>query len=307
MPRNISNDFPNPVLCKGGDDYIEGCSFDSEVNEDAVTVDGDHIVVPVSYSLSCPVLESLVSGGDAVVAFSAKSPASSYSALFQLESESPTTNIRIPKFAVMQRIDIEAIVLAAKNLDEYDGGQQLNRDYFDGVSFSLDKGAILAFDDVKRIYIDDTELEKPLTSIFEMVPDANQAEPMCPYFHDERIQVHLNSELWELYNMLAGSNHSSLARFVNGITTFPVLVEAVNRVAHFDKEGTQGEDDRRWFRAIQHKAEQLQVDVDGSEDSITMLADKLYGEISLDALKQFKEAYETEINSGDMQYLGGRD
>ena len=75
--KEIKDEFPNPVLALGRDDYIEGCSFCTAFDENEIIVDSENIVIPMKYSLVCNGLQTLIDSGDAVVVISVKSSAAS--------------------------------------------------------------------------------------------------------------------------------------------------------------------------------------------------------------------------------------
>ena len=43
--KEIKDEFPNPVLALGRDDYIEGCSFCTAFDENEIIVDSENIVI----------------------------------------------------------------------------------------------------------------------------------------------------------------------------------------------------------------------------------------------------------------------
>ena len=49
--KSVKNEFPNPVLAAGRDDYIESCRFYTTINEEEIVVDTENIVFPMRYVL----------------------------------------------------------------------------------------------------------------------------------------------------------------------------------------------------------------------------------------------------------------
>jgi len=81
--KAIKEEFPNPVLAAGRDDYIDSCIFRTVFDENEIIVDTENIVIHVKYSLVCNGLQALIDSGDAAVVVSVKSSAASYSKLFR--------------------------------------------------------------------------------------------------------------------------------------------------------------------------------------------------------------------------------
>ena len=72
-----------------------------------------------------------------------------------------------------------------------------------------------------------------------------------------------------------------------------------------DPEGDYS--NKRWFRAIVHKATEKGKDLSENTESASTIANILLGDIALDALKSFKDTLECEINNEETQMIGGVD
>lgn len=306
MSGKMNASFPNPVLLPDGDDYLKGCSFSLEINEENIVVDDSDICIPVSYALESDTLRKLVKEGKAVVAVSSKSPSASFSQLNVFENDTSNEVLKIGKYSVLNRIDVQGIVIATAPF-RFEDSDDLNPDYFDGSMFEIRKGDILALDTVQYVYIDDSELEQPLTSIFTIRCGGQQEAKLVPGFSDEKIVISLSDEFFGLYSKFVAFNNGALARYASGLVVFPVLVEAISIMTGRSSQGADAYEDKRWFRAIEKKAAARGIDISKYQDSTATLADQLLGDISYDALRQFEETFEAEFNNGDMEILGGAD
>lgn len=308
--KSIKDEFPNPVLATGRDDYIESCSFHTIFKDNQIKVDTDNIIIPTKYTLVCEGLQTLLDCGDAIVIISVKSTAASYSKIFKFSAGTTEMDILIPKFSVVNKIDISGSIIAAHNINAFRCENEFNSLYFSGATFEIRKGDILAIDDGCSIYIDDTELERPISSIFNIIRRENQASDIIPCFEDEKIQIYLKNDLYDLYYKFKDFNNGILRRYVTGIIVYPVLVEAIVYVlCHYQTEEKDDLDDfsnKRWFRAIYNKASAKGIDL-RNYDCATTLANDLLGGIALDAIQSFKDTLDNEMNSGETQILGGID
>lgn len=310
--KAIKEEFPNPILAIGRDDYIESCTFRTTIEENGIIIDAENITIPVKYQLVCNGIQTLVASGDAVVIIKIKSSAASYSQLFRFPVGVCETAIQIPKFSVVNKIDLEGAIVAAHNIKEFRCEGEFNDLYFGASTFELRKGDILASEDSRSIYVDDTELEKPISSIFDISRHDDQESDVVPDFYGEKIEIRLKSELYGLYYLFKDFNNGTLRRYAAGIIVYPVLVEAIGIViAHYQRADGDGQgadlSSKRWFRAIEHKANAKGIDFRNCEDYATTLANDMLGDIALDALKSFKDTLDSEVNSGETLMIGGVD
>ena len=221
-------------------------------------------------------------------------------------------SIAVPKFSVVNKIDLEGAIIATHNIERFRCEGEFNELYFGTATFEIRKGDILASEDSRAIYVDDTELEKPILSIFDISRHDDQESDVIPIYYGPKIEIKLKSELYELYYHFKDLNTGALRRYATGIIVYPVLVEAIGIVmAHYqgvddNREGTDFSENR-WFRVIERKAEAKGIDFRNYGDCATTLANDLLGDIALDALRNFKATFDSEINSGETQMIGGVD
>ena len=95
--RSTKNEFPNPLLAEGRDDYRAGCEFKTNLDQSTIKITRDSIVVPISYVLQCQGLERLLETHKAEVVLNVKSPSLSYSRIFPFADDSDSLIIKIPK------------------------------------------------------------------------------------------------------------------------------------------------------------------------------------------------------------------
>ena len=312
--KSVKNEFPNPVLAAGRDDYIESCRFYTTINEEEIVVDTENIVFPMRYVLECNGLSAMVQSGQAVAVVTVKSSAASYSKLFRFSADSKELTISVPKFAVVNKMDITGSIIAACNIDRFCCEGEFNEPIFSPslLAKEIRKGDILATEEIRSIFVDDSELEKPISSIFDISRNDEQDSEVVPNFYGEKIEIFLKSELYDLYYKFKDFNNGSLRRYAAGIIVYPVLVEAIGYViGHYQNDRDVGDgtnfSEKRWFRAIDHKADVKGIDLRSYDGCPTTLANDILGDIALDALKSFKDTLDSEINSGETQMIGGVD
>ncbi|MBP1586844.1 MAG: hypothetical protein ILO53_00375 [Clostridia bacterium] len=310
--KAIKEEFPNPVLASGRDDYTENCSFRTTFDENGITVDEENIIIPIKYHLVCNGLQALISNGDAIVIVKITSSAASFSKLFRFPADTCEMSISVPKYSVVNKIDLEGAIIAAHNIEKFRCDGEFNELYFGTTTFEIRKGDILASEDSRSIYVDDTELEKPISSIFDISRKDDQESDVVPNYYGEKIEIRLKSELYELYYHFKDFNNGTLRRYAAGIIVYPILVEAIDFVIDHYQADSGGDEQtdfsgKRWFRAIEHKADTKGIDFRNCEEYASTLANNMLGDIALDALKSFKDTLDSEVNSGETQMIGGVD
>lgn len=300
-------EYPYPVLAEGRDDYSPECKYHVTVNIDETGVADDYIKIPLSYELTCQSLEEGIKTGEFVSAVKIRSSAASFCEVYIFEPEKTQMTIEIPKYNVAEKIELTGLVMAGKNLEHF-SCDEMNEVYFNGMTFSLRKGDAVAMDVPKTIYVDDSELEKPIVSIFTINYIEGQKETLDVSYLEDKICINLNEELNKMYWALKDFNNGALRRYVTAIIVIPALIEAIDIIKrHYSGDQEEDYSELRWFRAIEHKAEKRGYKLDNFTGSSAMLADILLGNISLDALKSFKDMLDQEMNSGETQMIGGMD
>ena len=305
--KAIKEEFPNPVLANGRDDYIKECSFQTVFEEASITITDEYIKIPINYSLKCDGLQKLIAAGDAVVAVRITSNAASYGKLFRFADNNEIT-MDIPKFSVVKSINLQGMIIATHNISQFRCDGEFNAEYFGTATFEIRKGDILAIENSQTIEIDANELEKPLSSIFNIKNNDNQDYDIVPSFDEEKIEIYLKTELFKWYDRF--KENGMLRRYANAIVVYPVLIEAVEYIKgyrqHEDEISMEMDySSKRWFRAIEHKADLKGLDFISC--TATTIANTLLGNIVLDSFKSINDYFEKEGNSGETQMIGGID
>ena len=307
MMQITKREFPNPVLAFDRDDYAEGCSYAFNIDADNIIVSKEFIEIPVRYELNCLSFEHLLKDGTIQSVVKVKSSAASFCRIFSFEQDKRELTIQIPKYSVIERLELTGMIVANKELLRY-SCPEMNELYFTGMIFNYRRGDPLAVSTPRTIYIDDSELEKPIVSIFSINRGHEQADDIVVDFSEDKININLSERLNDMYWSLKDYNNGALRRYVTSIIVTPALVEAVDVIKmHYAGESEEDYSEKRWFRAIELKVGKLGMNMENCVESSVMIADKLLGNISLDALKSFKDMLEQEMNNGETQVIGGVD
>lgn len=302
-------DYPNPVLSIDRDDYIEECSFDVTFDEAAISVDDEFINIPVVYELKSKGLSNYIKLDKASVVVLIYSSGTMYRRIYLFDNDKNEMLIKVPKFNVKDEIEISGFILAKENINNFQL-EEFNDLYFKGILFSIKKADVLAKGLERTISVDDSELEKPISSIFSIQNDENaEMDIVADFDSDHKIIINLCGALNELYWHMKDQNSGALRRYLTGIIVYPVLVEAISKMVDSYRETGTDYSGKRWFRTIEHKLQNLNLDISDEPEkySYVELADKLLGNIAKDGLKSVKDTLDRELNSGEYTQLGGVD
>lgn len=298
-----ATEYPNPVLYENGDDYREGCSFSLLLDAEKQSVEGSEIRLTLGYALECPGLARMIDDGEADVCVLLYSPATSFRRIFPFDKAESAIDIAIQKLDVADKIEIQGMILSAGENESF-MLEDFNQDFFGGIPpFHLRRGDILAIAEKTILYIDDTELEKPIESIFHVNLREDQVKQIVANYDNwetQKIEVDVNPDVFALYSSIGKSYKKSTQRILLNSVILPVLTEGITLLkrSHDDYEGI------RWARTIEKKLEKAKVDdITNTDYSSLELANLLLGGVVLDSLNELKAVIE-ESSEGDEVYGG---
>lgn len=299
---SIKWEFPHPLLAIGRDDYSSG-SF--VINEGNHRTSGDDFVFSFNYELHCPGLEKYIASGKASVILSVSSSSAKYRKDFRFESGSNSIEAKVRKDDIVKSVEFVAYIVSCGEDSSFCLPEH-NKEYYNGASFVLRKGDILALSSTISILIDDSQLQRPIASIFEIREyDGNAEKAADAFFNEEKIVIVLSKESYKKYDLLK-RHHPSIRRALSAIVTLPALVNAIELMRC--EESTQYET-LRWYNAIAVKLSNKGIDINGEDIegySSTELANLIYGDITYDALNSIQTILDRAIEP-TFQELGGID
>lgn len=288
-------DFPHPLLFESNNDYTSG-NFS--------LIEGKHITTEAefgfcfSYSLDCPGLEKYIQGHHAQVEIFASSSAAKFRERRCFSHEETTIHFYIPKNDIVKAVDFTAFIVATG--DDKFFLPEHNPEYYHGATFSLRKGDILAISSTITVDLDDSELQKPLTSIFKI--SESQDNNATPNFHDDKIEIFLPVETYGTYDKLK-AHYPTIRRNLSSVVTLSALTEAIEIMRLEDTIEYQA---YRWFRALNNRLVQHGIDITETEMQSMEIANLIYGDIISDALISLKDLLDRVLDE-DLTELGGLD
>jgi hypothetical protein len=213
--------------------------------------------------------------------------------LYEFKSNETEMTISIPLDDLANKISLKGQIIAKRSLRNPFYYDELNQLYFRDGYFELRKGNYLATEDKKYIYLDTSVLEKPIESICQVVVN-NECDSPIGNFDGDKIMIMVNESTFSKYKMLNSHENCILNPVTLAILIKPQLCTAVKKVIDSYKDNTRIE--LVWANVIEHKAEQMGIDLSQEIDDIPNVVDMLLGNNSVTALDNIVELLNADIN-----------
>jgi hypothetical protein len=248
MQFDVQRAFPYPVLRPYVDDYVDG-EFQAIV--DMTHPDGsENIQLGAQFALSVDEIAALIDRGKA-----------SFVLVVACRDTYTSNVIRSAKSRVSERfatgdlrgeVVISPYIVAEEQISEF-RCPLINSEFGEG-PFSFQKGAVVAVDEPKAVYVD-RDLFKPITSIFELVRDENlRGAEWRVNFSGPRVQIGLSASLKEKIDRFR-NNPKNRAILINS-----VYFAAVMQCIHNLRDSEYG--DLRWAQIMRQQCHNQNIDIE---------------------------------------------
>jgi hypothetical protein len=281
MPMQISSrSFPHPVLTPFSDDLIE-CDFQCALSTETTAKEYKLVAL---IKVSNRVMQKLVQNGQGVFALHIECPATRYRTM--LKSKENEFSFDVPVDRLDGRFQICAFILAEQDFDYYN--PNFHPDY-EGATFSVRKGDILAADETKTYYAEKIlDTLKQIPSIFTIARNDNQdAPPIDIDAQGNKIVILLAPRQYERYLHLRLDQ--VLRPVLNAIIVFPALTHILDLINPENQaDGPSDREDLRWYRVLRIKLAEQGIHLEAEEalpESAVNLASKLIGDPIADGME----------------------
>ena len=288
--KTRKREFPHPILSEYSSDYVN-CSF--IISDPDIETTTENFVIKYRYDLNSSGLSDLIRENIAQVMVRFHSAATAFRTLAYFNRDQ-SLKISIPKADVAKTIEATAYVVASSTIKNF-SLPEFNPEFFEGLPFQIRKGDILAESVPISIKLDDSELQKPLSSIFTIAQGNASNESILLNFYNDKILIELKPEMYEIYAILR--KDSSLRRYLSAVIVFPTLVNALSIMKHVP-EDSDFITEYRWHRSIESKLNSLEISLSQTNLPLTSIANQLLGDIGMDSLKNLKELIDN-INTSE--------
>lgn len=274
--------FTYPVLAEGRDDY-KTCTFSAEATPSISADAAGNLVFDVKLSTDCTALNRLITRGDAEYLFHVECPTTIYRQIFKHSIGDFVC--KIPLSDVKDKLYCAAFIVLRRDVEAFSCDDW--NDDFDGLTFDLQKGSILAYQNFPTLgLVEDPNLFKNVGSIFSIYRKLDDA----PFNFDltpQKIRIGLNAKDYALYRRYC--ENPSMQPILNAMIILPVLISVFDEL----KQNVQEHESDAWFlslTAAYKRSGQNFSEVLAAEDALT-LAQEVMGSPITQALKNIALAF----------------
>jgi len=274
--------FTYPVLAAGRDDY-KTCQFFAEAQPSTDAT--GNLVFAVKLSTDCAALNRLISQGDAEYLFHVECPTTLYRQAFKHSVGEFVC--KIPPAYVKDKLNCVAFIVLRRDVKNFYCADWNGE--FDGLTFDLQKGSILAYQNVPTLgLVEDPNLFKNVGSIFSIYRRIGDVASFAFDLTTQKIKIGLNAKDYVLYRRYC--ENPSMLPILNAMIILPVLVAVFDEL----KLGVQEHESDAWFLALAaaYKRRNLNfVELLDTEDALT-LAQAVMGSPITQALNGIAVAFD---------------
>lgn len=261
--------FTYPVLAEDRDDY-KTCKFSATAKYSYASDATGDLTFDVNLSTDCAEINRLLARGDAEYLLHVECPATIFRRVFTQALGKFVS--KIPLSLVKDKIFLATFIVLRRDVKNFSCADW-NED-FDGLTFDLPKGSILAYENFPSFTLaEDPNLFRNAGSIFSVYRRLDDDAPFTFEMTEQKIKIGLNSKDFELYRRYC--ENPSLQPILNAMIILPVLVALFNDL----KQDVQEHDSDAWFLSLSKAYARKKFDFKdllAEEDSLA-LAQKVMG------------------------------
>ncbi|WP_203268639.1 hypothetical protein [Streptococcus uberis] len=280
--------FPYPVLNSELDDFSTG-NFSVNIEKNTISV--TKISLVFDFKLDNPDIQNLINENKAKFAIHLEGISSVYRKLIFLENYETFKEIFLDVGTVPKKVQANFMIISTQTIINYQN-RAFNPEYY-GENFSIpiiEKGSILAFDNMAEINIDFENFEQnDIKSIIRVASKKQQF--MDVDIDGDVIQVNLPEKSYFSYVNLSKSNQVKQKLLMTTII-LPALTMVIEKVRLGEVESTL-----KWYDSLEKLLSKIGYSLDdfigSSEDSMN-IAQQLLDYPLLTALSDFYEMDEVD-------------
>lgn len=243
--------FPYPVLNEETDDYKDN-TFNVDIKPEK---DINRILLKCDVKINDKKIEDMIIKNKLDLVYHVECAKNLFRHIYKFNKLQ--TEIYIDNKDLDGTVDICVFIVAADDIFQYKN-DNFNEDY-DNAGFDLNKGNIMGFYNVPRIYITkDTEELAKMSSIFTIAKKSDSHPEMNVDLDGPKIKIWLSEEDYKLYRIITKSGKAELQPVINSMIILPALIYAFDTI---DSDEDNEYENCRWFIALDKVLKQSKIDL----------------------------------------------
>lgn len=244
---NITNRlFTYPVLSVEKDDYKKSIF---KVRLERTMSGVDSLKLSFDIAMDCPELEALIASGQAEYVIHVECSTTAYREA--LHSFTKHIEHVIPIKRINGIMDMVAFITLKRNIKSFTCSDWV--DDYDGISFNLSVGSILAYENLPSLDItknyEEFKNSKSIFTVWRRVTDEDK--PANIDIESPKIKIGLGSKDYDAYSIF--SNKPDLQQILNSLIVLPALVFVFEELKQ--DAGYETYRNREWFIALEKSYE----------------------------------------------------
>ena len=264
----IDKSYLHPVLRPGYDDVAGKIDFDLA---DSIKIEADKYVIDIDVQFENAPIEKLIADSRAKIYAFVYCKANFYRRAFDLNSFAD--RIEIPTDDLSGEVEVTIIVAATATLNYQNASQ--HSDYA-GASFAINCGDILAVSETNT-FTAEKEFD-PLQTFESIISIAGDdslrpGDPLTINYDNDKIRVVMPDATYQDYRFLKKTTRT-VTKTLENLILIPVLITILSEWQNSECYEEENRD-RKWFRAINARAENLNIKDKIGSLSLFVLAQKM--------------------------------
>lgn len=281
--------YTYPVLSNEKDDYVNS----------TIKVEAKHAMSGVNtleldfdIEMNCDVLKNMINNGQAAYIIHLECSTTAFRTA--IKSQIPHIHKEIPISRLNGNVEMVAFIIATENIKHFKS-KDWNEDFGD-IDFNLEKGSVLAYENLNELNITkDYEEFSNASSIFMVYKRiTDEIKPIDVELEGHKIRIGLGSDEYKIYTRFY--KRSEMQPILNSMIILPALVYVFEELKQ--QGGIEQYRNRKWYESLEQAYIKRGINLEDeilSEDkkSIVLAQEAMDFPINY-ALTQIENLYSTE-------------
>lgn len=297
-PLKITNRlYAYPVLSEDKDDYVNSEFKVSMTHDQSIT----HLILHFSITMDNEDIDRLIGSGQAEYMIHAECSGTSFRTVQR--SARKEFDLALPLDKINGTVELVAFIVCSRDIKDF-SSSDWNSD-FEGFRFSLDKGSVLAYQNLPNLEITkNVEQLVKQDSIFTVFKRAgDDGNGMTVNMQKDRIHIGLPEESYKIFASCIGK--AKLRPILNSLVVLPALVYVIEELCQDRSEDDMEKHDYTvytWYKSMERSFRGREQDfmefVEDNRKTSLAKAQELMGMPvgkSLIAIRNFLEDLDSEV------------